>query len=121
VAAIVIAAAYFLVLRGSSKVSLEIWVTKGEDPQARYSTMTSAETENARVWVKGPGGTTVSFQVWVTFPSGEKATYGPGFQTDPAGNPVNCGGFASALFQGTWTFEVMIDNTAVGSTTLTVT
>jgi len=103
-----------------SRSELEIWITKGKDYQTRCSTMTSEETKDARVWVKGPEGGDISFQIWCTFPSGNRVPYVDDGRTDLSGKPACCGGFAQTLSPGNYTFEVVIDDAVAASTTLEV-
>jgi len=71
---------------------MEVFLTKGENPDdERITSFSVRESEQVFFWVRAEEGTDLRFELILTSPSQEEIQFGPTFNTDPNGRPVNCG------------------------------
>jgi hypothetical protein len=102
---------------------LAIWATTENRVDAPSATTVKIETNRLYVWVKGPKGASVSFDVWITMPTGKKERFGPTgvFVTNSDGSPMSAGSMTDLPpMKGIFKLEAVIGTTVVGSTTITV-
>jgi hypothetical protein len=92
-----------------SELSMEIFLTEGNDPNGkRLTSFSSEQTKDIHCWVKPPQGIALEFIIMVTLPNGSQSQFGPRFTSDPSGEPVNCGQFNEANPPlGKYTLEVI--------------
>jgi hypothetical protein len=87
----------------------ELYLTLENKPDAEHITQfTTAQSTKVYFWVKVPQGIAVSFKLKITFPNGSQQDFGPGFSTDPNGDPVPVGQFGSQAFTGNYRLEMFV-------------
>ena len=101
--------------------SLVIFITKGEDPQAKPLTiMAQSESPQTFFWVKTDKGVSASFILWMTQPGGSSNQFGSVFTTKTDGSPRGCGRFATEAQVGEYQIQAFIGSTIVGELKFTV-
>ena len=109
----------------SAPVTLDIWMTLGKDPLAAHVSSLSVgadQLRQAHIWVLGPTGSTVPFQLLQITPGGQVFAFDRPFQTHPDGSATDCGGFAGQeVPRGRYMTEVRIGETIAGRLAFSVT
>jgi hypothetical protein len=106
-------------------LTLDIWMTLGKDPQAAHISSLSVgadQLRQAHIWVMGPPGPAVPFQLLQITPGGQVCACDRPFLTHPDGSATDCGGFASQdVPRGRYVTEVRIGETVAGRLIFSVT
>ncbi|MDI7276079.1 MAG: hypothetical protein QME94_08870, partial [Anaerolineae bacterium] len=101
---------------------IEVFVTADRQPEAaRVTQVKLASRQPLFLCVRSTRGTSTSFSVRVTHPSGEVTSLGDTFVTDPMGKAVCLGQLGDVSeVEGAVRIDAMVGSTVVGSTVLTV-
>ena len=92
----------------------EVFLTKGDNPDvAHLTTFTQNESKQVNFWVSAPKGTSIRFELLMTIPEQGKVQFGPKFNTNSSGKPVNCGRFGDENPSiGSYTLEAIPDGSS---------